>query len=235
MTAPLLVADCVGKRFGDRKVLASASLRAVPGEIRVLAGRNGIGKSTLMKIAAGLTGADTGAVHFDGSVHLRPSFPRLARAGLFYLPDHDLLSAGFTLGEQLVMFERRYGRRSGIEAARMARVEEHLGKRRGQLSGGELRRAELALALTRRPRVLLADEPFRGIAPLDQAFIAELFRQMTQEGCAVVLTGHEVQALLDCADHVTWCTAGTTYELGDRRAAIANERFRLDYLGGRYE
>jgi len=230
VSPPVLVADCVSKSFGARRVLSAGSLRAEPGQVRVLFGRNGIGKSTLLKIAAGVVTADSGTVHVNGEALLRPSLPRLARAGVFYLPDHALLSPAFTLGEQLRFFERRFGARSAREAARLARVEEHLDERPQALSGGELRRAELALALARRPRCLLADEPFRGIAPIDHDVLSGIFRAMAAEGCAVVVTGHEVQALLALADHVTWCTSGTTYELGAREEALAHEVFKREYL-----
>ena len=226
----MLVADCVSKSFGARRVLSAGSLRAESGQVRVLFGRNGIGKSTLLKIAAGVVSADSGTVHVNGEALLRPSLPRLARAGVFYLPDHELLSPAFTLGEQLRFFERRFEARSAREAARLAHVEEHLDKRPQALSGGELRRAELALALARRPRCLLADEPFRGIAPIDHDVLSGIFREMAAEGCAVVVTGHEVQTLLALADHVTWCTSGTTYELGAREEALAHEVFRGEYL-----
>ena len=55
--------------------------------------------------------------------------------------------------------------------------------------------------------------------------------QMTKEGCAVVITGHEVPAMLDAVHHVTWCTAGTTYEMGPPFMARTDERFMRDYLG----
>ena len=230
MSPPVLVADCVSKSFGARRVLSAGSLRAESGQVRVLFGRNGIGKSTLLKIAAGVITADSGTVHVNGEALLHPSLPRLARAGVFYLPDHELLSPAFTLGEQLRFFERRFGARSAREAGRLARVEEHLDQRPQALSGGELRRAELALALARRPRCLLADEPFRGIAPIDHDVLSGIFRAMAAEGCAVVVTGHEVQTLLALADHITWCTSGTTYELGAREEALAHEAFRGEYL-----
>ncbi len=228
---PIHVADCVSKSFGPRRILSSASLRAVPGEVRVILGRNGIGKSTLIRIAVGLTAPDAGVVHFDGVAMLRPSLARLARRGLFFLPDHDLLSPAFPLGEQLGFFATRFGARPVREAAHLADVAHLLDARPHELSGGELRRAELAAALTRRPRVLVADEPFRGIAPVDHERLAALFRALAADGCAVVLSGHEVPTLLDLADHVTWCTAGTTYELGPPADARRHEAFQRDYLG----
>jgi ABC-type multidrug transport system ATPase subunit len=230
VTSPFLLADCVTKSYGTRRVLTAGSLRAQAGQVRVLFGRNGIGKSTLLKIAAGVVRADSGTVHLDGRFVLRPSLPQLARAGVFYLPDHDILSPSMTLGAHLRLFERRFGARSAAEAARIARVEALLDARPPSLSGGELRRAELAVALTRRPRCLLADEPFRGIAPVDHDLLSEIFRGMAAEGCAVVVTGHEVTTLLALADHITWCTSGTTYELGAPEQALAHEAFQRDYV-----
>jgi ABC-type lipopolysaccharide export system ATPase subunit len=161
--SPLLVADCVSKAYHGRRILSAGSLRAVPGEVRVLLGRNGAGKSTLLKIAVGL-----------GS---------------------------------------------------------RLDTRPGNLSGGERRRAEFAAVLVRRPTCLLADEPFRGIAPKDAEDMTHLLRSCAADGMAVVVTGHEVPTLLASADHVTWCTAGTTYELGPPATATQHESFRRDYLG----
>ena len=104
----LLCADCVGKSYRGRRILTSASLRAVPGELRALLGRNGAGKSTLLRIAAGLVQPDTGYVRWEGEARDRVSLPMLARQGLFYLPDHDLLSDAFTVRRQLEMIRRQF-------------------------------------------------------------------------------------------------------------------------------
>jgi ABC-type lipopolysaccharide export system ATPase subunit len=110
-------------------------------------------------------------------------------------------------------------------------IELHLDKRPDQLSGGERRRAELAAAFVRKPLCLLADEPYRGLAPLEAEGLTAGFAALAADGVAVVIAGHEVSTLLDAADHVTWCTSGTTYELGTAQAALANEPFRREYLG----
>ncbi|MBV9881315.1 MAG: ATP-binding cassette domain-containing protein [Gemmatirosa sp.] len=227
----LLVADAVGKWLGGRRVLAAATLRAERGQVRVLFGRNGAGKSTLLKIAAGWIAADTGVVHFDGRAYLRPTLAALARRGLFYLPDHDLLTSVLTVRAQLDLLRRRFGGGNvdgALEAVGIAHVAQ---ARPHTLSGGELRRAELAAVLVRRPACLLADEPFRGIAPHDAEVLALGLRRLAADGCAVVVTGHEVPTLLDAADQVTWCTGGMTYELGPPNAARMHDGFRRDYLG----
>ena len=100
-----------------------------------------------------------------------------------------------------------------------------------RLSGGETRRAEIVLACVRRPRCLLADEPFRGISPLDAEAIAAALRNLAARGCAIVISGHEIHALLDLADVVAWCSEGTTVEFPSAAAARADWRFQRDYLG----
>ena len=234
MTAtPLLVADCIGKRFGGRPVLSAATLRAVPGQVRAMVGRNGAGKSTLLKVAAGVIAPDTGAVHFEGQARLDVKLPWLARRGVFHLPDHDLLSASFAVRDQLQMIRHRYPGGDIEDALEATGVAAAAVRRPHLLSGGERRRAELAAVLVRRPRCLLADEPFRGIDPRDAEVVATVLRRLAADGCAVVVTGHEVHTLLGVSDHVTWCTSGTTYELGPPDAARRAERFCREYLGPR--
>jgi ABC-type branched-subunit amino acid transport system ATPase component len=78
--------------------------------------------------------------------------------------------------------------------------------------------------------VLVADEPLRGLAPLDAQAVADYLGMLAAEGCAVLATGHEARALLDIADHVVWMTGGTTHHLGSRDAALAHDQFRESYL-----
>lgn len=225
-----LLADSIGKTFRGRRILSSATLRATERDIRVVFGRNGVGKSTLLKIAGGLVAADTGIVRVNGTTLLKPSLAQLAHEGVFFLPDHDLFAARMSLGKQLELFAHRFQLRTVDESARIANVRHLLDRAPHSLSGGELRRAELAAALTRHPRCILADEPYRGIAPKDHDALSEIFRGMASNGCAVVVTGHEAPSLMELATHITWCTSGTTYELGPPAAARAHEAFVRDYL-----
>jgi lipopolysaccharide export system ATP-binding protein len=228
---PILRADSIAKAFGGKRVLSSATLRAVPGEVRVLFGRNGIGKSTLLKIAAGCLVPDAGAVHFGDRVYESATLSTLAGAGLFYLPDRSLLSSAFSVGHQLEMFRRQFNGADITDAATQLGIADQLDKHPKELSGGERRRAELAAVLVRRPTCLLADEPFRGITPRDAEDFTRVFVDLAANGMAVVITGHDVPALLQAAHHVSWCTSGTTYELGPPPVAMRHDGFRRDYLG----
>ena len=229
----VLVADCVAKRFDDRWVLHAASLRATRGELRALLGRNGAGKSTLLKVAAGIIGSDAGTVRFDGVAHERPTLVSLARKGLCFVPDHDLLSNAFSIRQHFGFAHR------GNEGDVIARVAERLkidtllDARPFELSSGERRRAEVGFAMLRSPACLLLDEPLRNISPIDADELLRFLADMARAGCAVVVTGHEVPALLAVVDHITWCTAGTTYEMGPPFMARTDERFMRDYLGSR--
>ena len=220
------------KAYGRNQVLKSASIWAGAGRITTLLGRNGSGKSTLLKIGAGLMRPDHGTVHFAGKCHLRPRLHRLAADGLFYLPQRDLLCRRWTLRQHLDALAWRYGceDREGEVLVRLG-IRERLGQRVHQLSGGERRRSEVALAWIREPRCLLADEPFAGLDPRDAEVVAGALREMAEGGCAVVVTGHEVRELLDIADDVVWMVAGTTRGMGTRDEALRSDAFRRGYLG----
>lgn len=230
-TPPLFAADSIGKSFGSRTILKAASIWAWPGKISVLFGRNGCGKSTLLKVAAGQLRADHGVVLFDGRAYLRPRLSELASRGLFYLPDRDLLSRRLTVREQIRAVEWRFGESRTAEVLERLEIGHLLDQTPVQLSGGERRRAEIAAAWIRAPRCLLADEPFAGIDPADAEVVAEAFRGMARQGCAIVITGHEVRQLLNTADDIVWMAAGTTHGIGTPAEAVRHEQFRREYLG----
>lgn len=230
MTA-VLVADSVGKRYGSRVVLKAASLWAHAGEVTGVVGRNGSGKSTLMKVATGWLAPDHGTVRFGGETTERPRLHRMARRGLFYLPDREVLSPGFSVGAQLALAARRFGAGDARGAAELLGVAHLLDRRPGTLSGGELRRAEMALALARGPTCLVADEPFRGVPPRDAEVLSRAFRALAERGCAVVVSGHEVPTLFAVADRLLWVTAGTSLDLGPPAEARTVGSFRREYLG----
>lgn len=194
-------------------------------------GRNGSGKSTLLRIATGVMTADSGTVRLDGTPLLLPHTAALAMRGVFFLADRDLLSPRYTVRRQLGFFRARFGGPPVELGAAAMGIEELIDRKPHQLSSGEKRRAELAAAIVRRPRCLLADEPFRGVSPIDAESLIRTFRSLADGGCAVVVTGHEASTFLEQVDHVTWCDSGTTLELGSPAEAIRHDRFSRGYLG----
>jgi ABC-type multidrug transport system ATPase subunit len=231
-TTPVLVLDSIVKSFGRRRVLSAATVHVHAGRITALLGRNGCGKTTLLRIAVGEEKRDSGLIRFlDVPLH-RPRLHRMAPSGFFYLPERGLLAGEATVGERMRALARRYGLADGPAIIERLRLAELLARAPAQLSTGERRRAEIALALLRRPRCLIADEPFLGIAPHDADVIAVALRALAVEGCALLVTGHEVRLLLDLADDIVWMAGGTTHALGAPADAARNGSFMRDYLGG---
>jgi len=220
--------------FGRPEVLKSASVWATQGRITGLFGRNGSGKTTLLRCMLGLTEATCGVTHFLGEATERPRLRRLARRGLFYLPDRHLLPRSLRFGDMVKAVEWAHGP-SPTRAAIFNRLGVEALERRwaSQLSGGEQRRCEWALALLSRPTCVVADEPLAGVTPKDQLLVARVVRELAAGGCAVVVTGHEVTELLELVDEVVWMTAGTTHGLGSSAQARAHDQFRREYLGPR--
>jgi ABC-type multidrug transport system ATPase subunit len=229
VNSAVLRAESIGHRFGQRQVLKAATLHAFAQRITVLLGRNGCGKSTLLRIIAGQLRPDYGAIHFAGDVHERPRLARLARAGLFFIPERGLLSPFLPLAQHLALANAARERVESVTGALgLTALLQSYGK---QLSAGERRRADLALAVLRAPTCLLADEPFQGIGPLDVERIAGQLQALRARGCAIVITGHEIGPLFDQADEIVWMTAGTTHLLGPVASARAHDQFVREYLG----
>lgn len=231
MKQPVWAAESVVKSFGSHTVLRAAGCWAFAGTISILLGRNGCGKTTLVRVGVGRLRPDSGVVIFNGRRSISPRLATLARDGLYYLAQDRTLTPSLTVAEHLKSLATMFPEAAIELAIETARIEELLPRHGHTLSGGELRRTELALALARRPRCLVADEPFLGIAPKDAQLFSTAFRHMASDGCALLLTGHEVELLLPLADQVIWMTAGTTHHLGTREEALGHHQFVQQYVG----
>lgn len=227
----ILIVDSVVKSYDGTPVLEGASLRAVPGELRALVGAGGSGKSTLLKIGAGVVPADSGSVYFSGQTYQNMLPGHIAALGLFYIPDQNLLSNAWSVRVQLEMIRDQFDGRRMDEALELAGIAQCAEEFPAQLSTAQLRRAEVAAALVRRPRCVLADDPYRGIDSGDAVHLTRLFRELAASGVAVVVSGYEVPELLAEADRVTWCTGGKTQEMGPPRSAARSPQFRQECLG----
>jgi ABC-type multidrug transport system ATPase subunit len=228
----LFLADGYGRSFRRKQVLKSASVWVGEGTVTALFGRNGSGKSTLLECALGLRRADYGATHYAGRAWSPARLGTLARHGLFYLPDREFLPRRPRMRTLMEAVERVHGsaeQRPGVLERLGVTGLEH--RRAGQLSGGERRRFEWALALLSRPRCVIADEPLAGITPRDQEVVATMLRQLADGGAGILVTGHDVPELFALVDNVIWMTAGTTHGLGSPEEARSHHLFRRDYLG----
>lgn len=227
----LLEADAISKRFGDRVVLSTASLRARAGIVTGLLGRNGAGKSTLLRCFVGEMTPDQGNLRFDGVALETARRASLAKRGVCFVPDRDLLHPAVSVLTQCRWVAQEMGAMTRanelLDAFGLAHVQ---AQRPRSLSGGERRRAEVVLALLLAPRVLVLDEPLRGIPPIDAEIILGALREHASRGNAVVITGHELPLLMSSLQAITWCHAGKTREFASVDSAMQDFAFRRDFL-----
>ncbi|OBG29696.1 ABC transporter ATP-binding protein [Mycobacterium sp. 852002-51057_SCH5723018] len=194
----------VSRRVGGRQILHRLSLSVEPGELVAIAGGSGAGKTTLLEILAGLQPPSAGEVRHDGVV-------RGARGGadakVGYVPQDDIIHLEMPLRRTLryAALLRLPAGTSAVEAERI--VEEtmqdlDLADRADvpvrALSGGQRKRASIAVELLTRPRVFFLDEPTSGLDPSTAAGVMRLLRRLSQRGVTVVLTTHEPAGIDQC-------------------------------------
>lgn len=194
---PLLVADGLTKRFGAHVVVPGFTVRAQAGELIALAGANGSGKSTVLRLLAGLLRADGGRGRVLGCE--LPGLDRRTRNAIGFLPQRAALYGGLSVYENLRFRAAVAGLPGPGSVADRCLMELELGNRRHQLlaqfSGGWTRRIELAATLLHRPRLLLLDEPTSG---LDARASAGMWRQLAAclaAGSLIIFSSHAAAEL----------------------------------------
>jgi ABC transport system ATP-binding/permease protein len=199
----------VSRQVGARQILQKLSLSVEPGELVAIAGGSGAGKSTLLEILAGLQPPSAGQVRHDGVVRgARVS----ADSRIGYVPQDDIIHLEMPLRRTL-RYAARLRLPAGTSAAEADRVVEEtmhdldLADRAEvpvrALSGGQRKRASIAVELLTRPRLFFLDEPTSGLDPSTAADVMRLLRRLTQRGVTVVLTSHE-PAGIDVCDRVVF-------------------------------
>jgi lipopolysaccharide export system ATP-binding protein len=200
-TEPVLVARGLRVTRGGKAILRGVDVEARLGEVIGILGPSGAGKSTLFRALVGEAPPDEGTVMLDGNEVTAQPLWRRARQGMGYVPQGPSVLWDLTVHRNLEAFRRIAGlppESPRVAAARVG-LEERLGVRAGDLSGGERRRLELARAITRPPRVLVCDEPFAGVDPVGAERLGHLLLEIAGSGAAVLLADHHVaEALRVC-------------------------------------
>jgi ABC-2 type transport system ATP-binding protein len=191
----VLSATGLGRSFGERTALAEASLELDPGELMVLIGPNGAGKTTLLEIVAGVAPLGSGRLS--------------VRASIGFCPQGSLHWTDLSPREQLVFLGQLYGlsrSAAGLRAEELLTalgLHTHGDQLAATLSGGMLRRLNLASGLVHRPGLLILDEPTAGLDPESKRLVYELLRAETAgRGTAVLLSTHDFAEAQQLADRV---------------------------------
>ena len=213
----VLRARALSVGYGQIAVIRELDLAVSPGEIVVLLGANGAGKSTTLMALAGLLRLSAGTVELHGRPTRAPLHQR-SRQGLAYVPEQRGIFRDLTTRENL-----RLGRGSLAAALEiMPELRPLMDRRAGLLSGGEQQMLSLARALASAPSVLLCDELSLGLAPLIVDRLLKAIRAAARQGVAVLLVEQHVRAALAVADRAyvmrrgTIVMTGTAAEVGAR-------------------
>ena len=204
----MLKVEGLNQYYGGSHILRNVGFEAKPGEVTVVLGRNGVGKTTLLKSLMGVVPVKTGSVVLDGTDLTRATSYERVRAGIGYVPQGREIFGRLTVEENLRMglASRPAGTAIPAELFELFPVlKQMIGRRGGDLSGGQQQQLAIARALAFGPKLLLLDEPTEGIQPSIIKDIGRVIRRLAEHGMngqrmAVVLVEQYYDFAAELAD-----------------------------------
>lgn len=230
-----LVIDDLHKRFGTVAALDGASFEVPRGEIFGFLGANGAGKTTTMRIAVGILEADRGTITWGGVDHRT-----LARRTWGYLPEERGLYPRMRVLDQLVYFAGLYGvsreraKREALNWLARFRVPEFAERRAEELSKGNQQKMQLLAASLHDPDVLLMDEPFTGLDPVNVALLREAFLELRDAGRTIIFSTHQMDTVEAMCESVAIVDRGRVVVSGpirNVRRSVDRRMVRLSVEG----
>jgi ABC-2 type transport system ATP-binding protein len=223
MSVNVIEAGGLGKRYGGTWALRDCSLAIPAGHVAALVGPNGAGKSTLLNLAAGLAEPSAGGVTVLGGL---PAGSRAAVDGIAFVAQDTPLYKNLSVADMLHL-TRNLNRRfdQAYAQVRLAELGIPLKRKAGKLSGGQQAQLALTLALARRPRLLLLDEPVAMLDPVARHdFMAAVLTAMADDGVSVVLSSHVLAELERVADYLVLISRGRVQMAGEVEDLLASHR-----------
>jgi branched-chain amino acid transport system ATP-binding protein len=224
--------------YGDSYVLQGISLSVAAGQVVAVLGRNGVGKTTLVRSIIGFAPPRRGRITFKGEEIAGRAPQRIARLGMGLVPQGRRMFPSLTTREMLEVGRivnrwDKKGRGWTIKQtfAAFPRLRERADQPTGRLSGGEQQMAATARALVGYPDLLLLDEPTEGLAPLLVEQMETIIRRLKEEGIAILLVEQRVPAALRLADTVIVMSKGRVVFHGTPDELRADRETRERFLG----
>jgi branched-chain amino acid transport system ATP-binding protein len=221
--------------YGRAHILFDVTLEVGVGEVVVLLGRNGAGKSTTLKSIIGLVRPARGTIRFDGAEIAGAEPFRIARMGLGYVPEERRIFTDLTVAENLEV-GRQPARNGalGWTTDRLFALFPNLAEMRdrpgGRMSGGEQQMLTIARTLMGNPRLVLLDEPSEGLAPVIVQQLAETVRALKAQGISLLLCEQNLHFAARVADRAYIIEKGAIRFEGTMKALMADEAVRKAYL-----
>ena len=213
-----LIIDSVSKSFGEVRALDGVSLEIRPSEVFGLLGANGAGKTTAMRVVLDILRPDAGTITWDG----RPNTD-LPRETWGYLPEERGLYAKMKVLDQLVFFAKLHGvkPKAADREARgwleRFRIPEYADRRAEQLSKGNQQKIQFIAAILHDPQVLLMDEPFTGLDPVNAAMLKEAFLEMRDRGKTLIFSTHQMEQVEELCESIAILDRGKVVVSGNVR------------------
>ncbi|HTD36312.1 MAG TPA: ABC transporter ATP-binding protein [Candidatus Limnocylindrales bacterium] len=230
----LLDVDDIHTYYEHSHILQGVSLQAKAGAVTALLGRNGVGKTTLIRSVIGFTPPRTGRVRFNDEPIERLPSHAIARRGVGLVPQGRRVFPSLTVEENLRIgaLPARAGRWS-LDAVYelFPRLRERRTNYGGQLSGGEQQMVAIGRALMANPVLLLMDEPSEGLAPLIVRELEATMRRLKETGLAIVLVEQNLPLALAVADTAYIISKGRVVFHGDPQTIRTDDEVRTKYLG----
>lgn len=233
MSGAVLRLEDIHTYYGDSYVLQGISLTVPKGAVTALLGRNGMGKTTLIRSAIGFTYPRRGTITFnDHDVTRTPSYERV-RLGMGLVPQGRRVFRSLTVRENLVVAQLR---ESGPEAldkvfALFPRLAERATQRSDKLSGGEQQMLAIGRAMMADPQLLLMDEPTEGLAPVLVQATGEIILRLKEAGYSILLVEQNMPLALSVAASVHVLNRGRIVYSATPAELRANEEIKTRYLG----
>jgi len=230
----MLELEHIAAGYGPARVLFDVNLAVAEGEVVTLLGRNGMGKTTAIRVLMGMLPASSGTARFAGVPLIGLAPYRIARLGLGLVPEGRRIFPTLTVEENLVATAAA---RFGPPRWQLREVYGYfpaLAERRtnmgNEISGGEQQMLAIGRALMTNPKLLILDEATEGLAPLIRAEIWACLARLKQEGQAILLVDKHIEALARIADRHVVIEKGTVVWTGDSPALAADGEVRGRYL-----